>query len=70
MLSEEEKRDLKAMARSRRVRAEFDTIRSSGQRYFSELTVDQLLGFLNGLSRLQVSPLPPEPFLLYTNMRL
>ena len=68
MLSDKEKRELKAMARSKRVREEFETIRRSGQRYFSELTVDQLLGFLNGLSRMQAFSHPPFP--IYTNVRL
>lgn len=70
MLSEEEKRELRALARSGQVRDEFEFIRSASQRKPSERSIDAYISFLTCMGRLPAVQPPPRPFPIYTNVRL
>lgn len=71
VLSEEEKQELKAMARSSVIRDEFRQLRKSS---YSDpekpVDIDQLLSFLTTMSRLSSVPTPPRAFVSYTNVRI
>ena len=62
MLSEEEKRELKAQARSARLREEFELLRKASRRNPDEQTIDAYLSFVTCLQRLSAMPPPPRPF--------
>ena len=70
MLSEEEREELRAMARSERVREEFRAIRAAGQPTHHARSVDDLVAFLTFVNRLPATLPPPRPFPIYTNIRL
>ena len=70
MLSEEDKQELQAMARSERVREEFRAIRAAGRPKAQEWSSDDFITFLTFLHRLPAFPPSPRPFPIYTNIRL
>lgn len=70
VLSEEEKREMKDVARSAAVRAEFQNVREASQLPLSEsVNLDQLVSFLSFMSRLS-SPPPPRTPIHYPHARL
>lgn len=71
MLSDKERREMKAMAASAAVRGEFEQLRAATRRPFAQPTdVDWLLDFLTTMSRLSVPPQSPRPFVAYARVRL
>ena len=70
MLREDERRSMLAMGRSEAVREEFRRVRAAGRRADRALSTQQLLDFLTTMTRLTGRPLPPRPFVRYTNVRL
>ena len=70
MLSEEERRELRTLAQSAHLRNEFRAIKAAGRLTPHQLSIDDLVGFLNCLQRIQAYQPPPRPFPLYTNIRL
>lgn len=71
MLSDDERREMKAMAASAAIREEFERLRSGSRRPFAQPTdVDWLLDFLTTMSRLSAQPMPPRPFVPYSRVRL
>ena len=70
MLSEEEKREIKALAQSAQVREEFQRVKPFPRREPVHCTVDEYLAFLDVLRQVRIHQPPPRPFPLYTNIRL
>ena len=70
MLSEEEQRELKALAKSNQIREEFELIRRASWRTPDVRQLDAYLSFVTCLHRLQTSQPLPRPFPIYTNIRL
>ena len=70
MLSEDAKRELKAAARSVKLRAECEQARTARDRPVgTPPDIEQFIKFLSEASRLFPSP-PPRPLVSYTNVRL
>mgnify|MGYP001606992473 CR=1 FL=1 len=70
VLSEEEKREMKDVARSAAIRAEFQNVREASQLPLSEsVNLDQLVSFLSFMSRLSPPP-PPRTPIHYPHARL
>jgi hypothetical protein len=70
MLSEEEKRELNALARSERVREEFRLIRALGLAWSRGQSADDVLRFLTSFHRVCPTRLPDRPTPIYHNVRL
>ena len=71
MLSEEEKREMKDMARSPAIREEFEKVRALSQLPRSEpVDLDQLVKFLTFMSRLSTHPFPPRRVAPYSRVLL
>lgn len=71
MLSEEERKEMKAMAASASIREEFEQLRAASRCPPGQpMDVDQLLDFLTTISRLSTQPLPPRPFVPYSRVLL
>lgn len=70
MLSEDDKRDLKAMAASQRVREEFEALRALSRLTPGDLSVDQLINFLNCVNRLPAFPPAPRALPIWTKSEL
>ncbi|HAM41916.1 MAG TPA: hypothetical protein DDX89_05395 [Candidatus Omnitrophica bacterium] len=70
MLSDEEKRELKAMAHDPKVREEFEMLRKAALRFGQDCPIDVYVSFLDCLPRIQAVPPLPHPFPIYTNVRL
>ena len=67
MLSDEEKRELKAMASSKALREEFERLRAASAFPRSQpVNLDQFIDFLTTMSRLSPTPLPPRTPITYT----
>ena len=70
MLSEQERREMKAMAQSQAVREEFERLkRASRLPPAHPINLDRLLNFLTTMSRFGPQA-PPRPFPSYPNVRL
>ena len=71
MLSEEEKREMKEVARSPAIREEFEKVRALSQLPRSEpVDLDQLVKFLTFMSRLSPHPPPRREPLRYSRAYL
>jgi hypothetical protein len=70
MLSEEARQELKALAKSAQLREDFRAIKAAGRLKSRQVSVDDLVGFLNCLQRMHAHQLPPRPFPIYANVRL
>lgn len=71
MLSEEEKRELKAMAASAAVREEFQRLRKMSELPRDQsMNLDELVSFLSLMSRVCPTPSTPRPFIRYTRVLL
>ena len=70
MLSERAKRELKEMAASPTVRAEFRLLKDAWRQTRARITIDQYVAFLSTFYRLSPHPPPPRPFIPFKNVRL
>ena len=70
MLSDEEKRSLRAMAHDPKVREEFEMLRQAALRFGQRCPLDVYVSFLDCLPKIQAVHLPPPAFPIYTNVRL
>ncbi len=71
MLSEDEKRELRSLAKSSTLRNEFRQLRKSSYADTAKpVDVDRFLSFLTAMSRLCSTPPQPKPFVSYTNVRI
>jgi len=71
MLSDDERREIKAMAASPAIREEFERLRAGSRRPFAQpADVDWLLDFLTTMSRLSATPVSPRPFVPYSRVLL
>jgi hypothetical protein len=70
MLSEPEKRELKALAKSQTLREDFELLRHASPRKPDDQLIDAYLSFLACLRRMQARQLPAPSFPIYTNVRL
>ena len=71
MLSDDERREMKAMAASAAIREEFERLRTGSRRPFAQpADVDWLLNFLTTMSRLSTRPVPPRPLMPYSRVLL
>jgi hypothetical protein len=69
MLSEEEKNDLREMAKSTRLREEFQALRENSQALERQVSIDELMRWLTAMTQILPST-PPRPFLEYKNVRI
>ena len=70
MLSEEAKRELKAAARSAKLRGDFEQVRAASARRASEPPdLDSFIRFLTDTSRV-FPPSPPRPLVPYSRVLL
>lgn len=71
ILSEEEKQELKSLARSTAIREEFRQLRTViGSATEGPVDIDQLLSFLTTWGRLCTVPAVPRTFVPYTVVRI
>lgn len=70
MFSEQDKRELKEMAASPQIRAEFALLEQAWRQTRGRISIDQYVAFLSTMSRLNPHPLPPRPFIPFKNVRL
>lgn len=70
MLSEDAKRELRELAKSEKLRADFELLRRLNREHEARLTTDQIIRFLTDASRLFAPYAAPRPFAPYPNVRL
>ena len=71
MLSEQERREMQEMAKSVAVREEFRQLKAASRLPKTQrVDLDRLMDFLTTMTCLTGRPLPPRPFVRYTNVRL
>lgn len=70
MLSEEAKREFQELARSSKLREDFELLRAMARQAEEHLTPTQLIRFLTDMNRAFGSLSPPRPFVPYVNIRL
>lgn len=71
MLSEDERREMKALARSSRMREDCRRVNAASRPDPSQrVDLDQLLNFLTTMSRVGPQPLAPRRVIPYRNARL
>lgn len=71
MLSEDEKRELRALANSSTLRDEFRQLRAAAYAGIEQpVNIDHLLGFLTTMSRLWSVPPSQKAFVPYTVVRI
>ena len=71
MLSDEERKELKAMAASASLREEFRLLKAASQLPLDQpVDLDTFVRFLSTMSRFSTVPPQPRPFVAYTNVKL
>jgi len=70
MLSEEEKQELKALARSSSLEEEFRLVKPFPRRQPIGCSIEQYVAFLSVLRKVQICHPGQPPFPTYTNIRL
>ncbi len=71
MLSEQERREMLEMTKSAAVREEFRRLKTASQLPKNRpVDLDGLMDFLTTMTRFSGRPLPPRPFVHYSNVRL
>ena len=70
MLSEDDKRQLKALASSAALREDCEVLRLASRRAAQACSVDDYLAFLKMLNHMLTLNSPTGPFPIYTNVRL
>ncbi len=70
MLSDQEKRDWKAMANDPKLREDCEMLRRSAREFGRQCPLDVYVSFLNCLHQIQAVPPLPQPFPIYTDVRL
>lgn len=70
MLSDEEKRELKELAGSAAIRDEFRLLRRNSMALQQRVDVDEFIGFLTAMSRLNPKPAAPRPFVPYRQVKI
>jgi hypothetical protein len=70
VLTEEEKQELKVLAGSAAIREEFRLLRRNSMALQRRVSVDEFIGFLTAMSRLNPRPAPPRPFVAYRQVKI
>lgn len=70
MLSDQEKRDLKAMANDPKLREDCEMLRRFAREFGKQCPIDVYVSFLTCLHHLSIHHSPPQAFPLYSNVRL
>jgi len=70
VLTEAEKQELREMAASMTLREEFRTLRRNSQTGETNISVDDLIGWLTAMAAICPQPATPRPFVHYTHAKI